>query len=231
MLDLRVMANLNASKKRILLIIVSFLMILIGGVAIVAGGVIMYLNTTNDSEGYALSNTYHIDTDSNAFALWVGAPVSEARLKWVISTDSNKEVFAGWGTAGTVNAYTGNYQYATPVTGWGYVARAYEAALNISNVHIVNQNYPVMPLPQGIWLDTATLVDTSTLYCSPNNSDDRVGMLVIMNADGSAGVDAEIQLGSRIPMYSWLPYVLFIVGLMFLIAGLLLFKRVRKQKP
>jgi hypothetical protein len=223
------MANLNAPKKRILLIIVSVFMLLLGGVALIAGGVITYLNTTNDSEGYALSNIYHIETDSNAFVLWVGAPVSEARLKWVItSTDSNNDVFVGWGAAGTVNAYTGNYQYATPAAGWNYHAQAYEAELNIDNVQIINENYPVMPLPQGIWLDTATVVDTLTLYCSPNNSDDKMGMLVIMNADGSAGVDAEIQLGSRIPMYSWLPYVLIPVGLLFLIAGLLLVKRVHK---
>ena len=84
----------------------------------------MYLNTTNDSEGYALSNTYHIQTDSNAFTLWVGTPVSEARLKWVISTDSSKEIFAGWGTAQTVNAYTSNYQYATPAFGWNYHAQS-----------------------------------------------------------------------------------------------------------
>lgn len=220
---------MNASKKKILLTIVSVLVLLLGTVALIAGAVIMYLNATNDSEGYALSNTYHIQTDSNAFVLWVGAPVSEARLKWIItSTDSNNDVFAGWGAAGTVNAYTGNYQYATPAAGWNYHARAYEAALNITNVQIVNQNYPVMPLPQGIWLDTATIVDTSTLYCSPNNSGDKMGMLVIMNTDGSAGVDAEIQLGSRIPMYSWLPYLLIPLGIILLAVGLLLIKRKNK---
>jgi hypothetical protein len=227
MLALRGMVNLNASKKRILLIIVSVLILLLGGVALVAGGVIMYLNTTNDFEGYALSNTYHIETDSNAFALWVGAPVSEARLKWVISTDSSKEVFAGWGAMETVNAYTGNYQYASPALGWNYHAQAYLASLNITNLEIINTQYPIMPMPTGIFLDTVTTSSVATLYCSPSSLG-RTGMIVVMNADASKGIDAEIQLGSRIPMYSWLPYVLIPVGLAFLIAGLLLVKRIHK---
>jgi len=225
------MANLNASKKRISLIIVSVLMVLLGGVALIAGGVIMYLNSGNDSEGYTLSNTYHIQTDSNVFALWVGAPVSEARLKWVISTNSNKEVFAGWGAMETVNAYTGNYQYATPASGWSYHAKAYEASLNITNVEIINTQYPVMPMPtSGIFLDTITTSNAATLYCSPSSLG-KTGMIVIMNADASQGIDTEIQLGSRIPMYSWLPYVLIVVGIMFLIAGLLLVKRVKNKTP
>jgi hypothetical protein len=197
----------------------------------VAGGVIMYLNTTNDSEGYALSNTYHIQTDSNAFALWVGAPVSEARLKWVISTDSGKEVFAGWGGVETVNAYASNYQYAAPVYGWSYYSRAYAASLNITNVQIVNSERAVMPMPSsGLFLDTVTTSNVATLYCSPSSLS-RTGMIVVMNADASKGLDAEIQLGSRIPMYSWLPYVLVTLGIVFLLAGILLVKRVGKQKP
>ena len=165
-------------------------MLLLGGVAMIAGAVIMYLNTTNDSEGYASSNTYQIQTDSNAFTLWVGTPVSEARLKWIVtSTDSGKEIFAGWGTAQTVNAYTSNYQYATPAFGWNYRAQAYTALLNITNVQIVNPEKPVMPMPTGIFLDTTTTSSTTTLYCSPSSLD-RTAMIVIMNADGSAGVDA-----------------------------------------
>jgi len=59
----------------------------------------------------------------------------------------------------------------------------------------------------------------------------RTGMIVAMNADASNGIVAEIQLGSRIPLYSWLPYVLVTVGIMFLFAGLLLVKRVKNKNP
>ncbi len=223
---------MNASKKKILLTIISILVLLLGIVAMIAGAVIMYLNTTNDSEGYALSNTYHVQTSSNAFVLWVGAPVSEARLKWIVtSTDSGKQVFAGWGAATTVTEFVGNYQFATPAYGWNYHAQAYEASINITNVDIMNSDKPVMPAPTGIWLDTVTTTRATTLYCSPNAvANDNMGMLVIMNADGSNGVDAQIQLGSKVPLLGWLPYVLIPVGIVFLVAGLLLVKRVRKKQ-
>jgi len=88
-----------------------------------------------------------------------------------------------------------------------------------------------MPMPSsGLFLDTVTTSNVATLYCSPSSLS-RTGMIVVMNADASKGLDAEIQLGSRIPMYSWLPYVLVTVGIVFLLAGILLVKRVGKQKP
>ncbi len=226
-------ANQNLRKKKILIIISSILITVLGIAALVSGAVIMYLNTQNDFEGYAVSESYTVDTSANAFVLWVGSPVSEARLKWIItSTDSNREIFAGWGAASTVNTYTRDYQYATPQSGWGYHARAYYAAINISSTHIINQNSPALPPPQeSIYLNTVTTSDSTTLYCTPNNEGDKMGMLVIMNADGSSGVKAEIQLGSRVPMYGWLPYILIPVGIGFLVTGLLIFIRRTKQRP
>jgi hypothetical protein len=154
--------------------------------------------------------------------------VSEARLKWVISTDSGNEVFAGWGAMETVTAYTGNYQYATPASGWSYHARAYEASINITDVEIMNTQYPVMPMPSSeLFLDTLKTSSAATLYCSPNSLG-RTGMLVVMNADASNGVDAEIQLGSRIPLYGTLPYVLLPVGVVLLFIGVLLVVKTRK---
>ncbi|MCW4001437.1 MAG: hypothetical protein NWE93_14485 [Candidatus Bathyarchaeota archaeon] len=201
--------------------------------ALVAGAAILYLNAGNDFEGYALSENYTIDTPASAFLLWVGSPVSEARLKWIVtSIEPNQSVFAGWGAASTVNAYTGNYQYATPESGWGYTARAYYAALNISKLHVVNQNSPPLVPPQEpLWLNTATTSSSTTLYCDPNNEGDKMSMLVIMNADGSSGIKAEIQLGSRIPLYGWLPFVLIPVGLILLILGLLVFRKSKKRVP
>jgi hypothetical protein len=219
---------LGASKKKILLTIVSIFVLLLGVVFMVGGAIIMYLNSTNDAQGYALSNTYHVQTDSNAYVLWVGAPVSEAQLKWSITATQGKEVFAGWGDSSTIKTFADNYQYATPI-GWNYRARAYEASLNMTNVEVFNTNKPIMPTPPNIWLDSVTTSSTATLHCSPKAfANDNTGMLVIMNTDNSKGVDAQIQLGSKIPSLSWLPYALLPLGLVLLITGVFMFKKVRK---
>jgi hypothetical protein len=219
---------LKASKKKILLTVISIFILLIGAVTMFAGAVIMYLNTTNDAEGYALSNTYHIQTHSNAYVLWVGSPVSEAQLKWSITAPEGKEVFAGWGDSSTVKTFVDNYQYATPI-GWNYRARAYEASINITTVEVFNANKPIMPTPPNIWLDSVTTSSTTTIYCNPKAiSNDNTGMLVIMNTDNSNCLDAQIQLGSKIAILSWLPYALLPLGLMLSITGVFMFKKVRK---
>jgi hypothetical protein len=222
-------SNKKSNRKR-MLTLCSVLLLVLGAVAVIAGGFIMYKNTTNDSEGYTLSNTYTVQTPANAFILWVGSPHSEARLKWVVtSLDSDTQVFAGWGTADTVNAYTHNYQYATPASGWSYTARSYEAKINITNVQIINPDRPALPPTQDLWLNTVTTANTATLYCTSNNEDGKNSMLVIMNADGSNGVEATIQLGSRIALYSWLPYILLPAGLLLLIIGVFLVRKTRKN--
>jgi hypothetical protein len=232
-LVLKEMATLTASnkklnKKKILLTIVSVLLLLLGVVAMISGAVFMYLNTTNDSEGYALSNTYTVQTSANAFVLWVGSPTTNAQLKWIITSPNSKEVFAGFGQADTVVSYVGQYKFATPAYGWNYIARAYSASLNITNVDVMNQDKPAMPsTQQPIYLNQVTTTNKTTLYCS-SSSDNSMSMLVIMNTDGSNGVNATIQLGSKLAIYSWLPYALIPVGLVFLAAGFLLFKRLRK---
>jgi hypothetical protein len=230
---LRGKANLTVSnksnKKKILFSVFSILLLLLGTISMVAGVFFMYKSTTTDSEGYSLSNPYTVETSANAFVLWDSSPTDEDDLKWVItSLDSNKEIFAGWGASSTVNAYIYKYQYATPGDGWSYSLHSYDVTIDISDIQIENPEKPVVPLTQEMWLGTITTNSTASLPCSPNNEDDSFCMLVIMNADGSDDVNAQIQLGSKMQSNSWLPYVFILVGLMFLVAGLLLVKRVRK---
>jgi hypothetical protein len=53
-------------------------------------------------------------------------------------------------------------------------------------------------------------------------------ILVIMNADGSSNVDADIQLGFKVPLFGWLPYLLLALGIIMLVVGWFLF-RYRKR--
>lgn len=212
-------------------LILTALFIGLGLTALIAGAVIMFLNTGNDSEGYVLSESYTVDTSANAFALMMGSPVSGAQIKWVVSSaDSNKEIFAGWGPVSTVTSYIRDYKYAGPQFGWSYVSKAYLTSIDVSSLYIVNQNSPALPPSQdlSIWQDKVTTTNSATLTCTPNSEDGKVGMLVIMNTDGSNGVHATIQLGAKIAFLGWLPYLLIPLGLVLLVIGLLLTKR-KKQ--
>jgi hypothetical protein len=49
-----------------------------------------------------------------------------------------------------------------------------------------------------------------------------------MNADGSSNVDADIQLGFKVPLFGWLPYLLLALSIIMLVVGWFLF-RYRKR--
>jgi hypothetical protein len=222
----------SRSNRKKIFVLFSVLLLIFGVLSAVAGTVFIYLNSGNDSEGYAISNQYTISTSSNAFVLWVGSPTSEAQLKWIITSVNSKEVVADWGPQSTVGNYVDQYSFETPMHGWNYRASAYIALLNITSVEVNNQGKPAfVRAPDSMWLNHVSTSDSTTLYCTKINSanNDGLGMLVITNVDGSKGVDATIQLGSKIAVYGWLPYLLIPVGVALLIIGLLIFKRSKKQ--
>jgi hypothetical protein len=228
------LAASNSKGKKTFLVIFSVLLLIFGVVSAVAGAAFMYLNSGNDSEGYAVSKPYTISTSSNVFVLWVGSPTSEAQLKWIITSANSKEVSAGWGAQSAVESYVEQYRFATPIYGWNYHASAYTASLNITSVEVTNQDKPAfVQAPDSLWLNHVSTSGSTTMYCTPINSADNngMGMLVITNADGSNGVNATIQLGSKIAVYGYLPYLLIPICVVLLIIGLLLFKRARKQQP
>ena len=219
-------SNLNSKKK---FVIFSVILIIFGAISTIAGGVFMYLNAGNDSEGYALSNTYTINTSANAFGLLVASPSSGAQLKWVIHSLNSKEVFAGWGAESVLGSYSNQYKFATPIYGWNYHA-SYYASIKITSVEIINQDKPAMPRPlAGMLINQGTSADSTTLYCTRIDEADSMGAIIVMNADGSNGVNATIQLGSKIAVYGWLPYLLIPMGVVLIIIGMLLFKRSTKQ--
>ncbi len=214
------------AKKKL---IVSILLLLLALVALISSSVILYLASGNDSEGYAISESYKIDSSSNAFALWLSSPVNSAQLKWIVTSDDpSKEVFVGWGAETAVELYLTSFEYETAHQ-WHYYARAFSASLSIQSTMKINSGKPAsLPGAQNIWTDKVTTNSSVTLHLSPVDSSESSGVLVIMNADGSSGVNATVKFGSKLTIYSMLPFVLIPVGVVLLIAGLLLLKKNRK---
>jgi len=53
-------------------------------------------------------------------------------------------------------------------------------------------------------------------------------MIVLMNADGSKEVNADLQLGFKVPILTWLPYILIPLGIVLSISGFALLSKRRK---
>jgi hypothetical protein len=230
-------------KKEVAFIIAAVLLCAFGLNALVGGAYVLYLNSGTDSEGYALSQTYPITTASNAFTLWV-APMhgtgsfswlgntNIAATKWVVSTSNQEQlIFAGWGKASNVEPYLNAFSFETPQN-WNWHTEPYKPQIDIPSTTAYNQgiNPTRPPTQENFWTKTATTTNTTAIYWDPNwDAKEGMNSIVIMNADGSSGIHANIQLGFKVPILGWLPYLLIPAGILLLTPGLLLFKR--RKKP
>jgi hypothetical protein len=196
-----------------------------------------------DSQGYALSEKYPIETQSNAFALWV-APMritgifsaldssNIAATKWVVTaSEPTKEIFVGWAKASDVESYLGKFSYETPDNEWHWRTSPYAPEIDVPSTAIYNQGTPARPpVEESFWTTTATTTNSAEIKWEPVwDSSKGMNVIVVMNADGSSTINADIQLGFKVPILSWLPYLLIPLGILFLVLGLLLFKRRKRQ--
>lgn len=224
---------------KIMLIIVSILLFALGIVAIAGGALVLYWNSATDGEGYFISPVHEVRSSANAFALWV-APMQSgstfswlgedniAQTKWIIkSVDSGTQVFAGWTKAASGEAYLSQFRYETPDKGWHWRIDAYYAEIDIPSTKIVNQGAPPRtPADEIFWTDSAVTADSATIYWDPSwEQSAGMNIIILMNADGTAGVDVDLQLGFKVPILTWLPYLLIPLGILLCLAGYLLFKR------
>jgi hypothetical protein len=226
-------------KKKVIFIVAGIFLAALGLIALVGGAAIMYLNTGTDSEGYSLSPSYSIRTSSNAFVLWV-APlqVSDAfswlgydniaATKWVVTTsDPKQEIFVGWAKASDIDPYLKGFSYESPDFFWSWRTTPYSPKIDIPSTSISRAGSPARPpSEESFWTTKATTANTTSIYWNPNwNIKEGMNIIAVMNADASSKVTANIQLGSKVPIFTWLPYLLIPLGITFLVLGLLLFKK------
>jgi hypothetical protein len=229
----------SSRRKKFLFLIVGLLLIILGIVAIAGGAAILNFNAETDPEGYALSPIHEVRSSANAYVLWV-APLQStgsfswlgddnvAETKWVVTTvDARKQVFAGWTKASDGAAYADQFQYETPDQGWHWYVDPYYAEIGVPSTKIVHQGAPARaPANESFWIDSVVTSDTATIYWDPTwEQGAGMKMIVLMNADGSSGVNANLQLGFKVPILTWLPYLLIPLGILLCLGGYLVFRR------
>ncbi len=230
-------------KRRILLWTAVILFFSFGATALVAGAVIQAFNMGTDPEGYTLSNTYQVRTSTNAFVLvvspmrvdstWSQLYTSNfAQAKWVVTaTDPAKEIFVGWARATDGEPYSGHLNFEIGQD-WHYSIRSYYARIEIPATTIVTSQGASTrpPAEESLWLKSSASKGSATLQYDPVwDVNEGFNMLVVMNADGSSGVNVDIQLGYSVSILGWLPYLLIPSGALLLLVAVFLLKRRNKK--
>ena len=203
------------SAGKIVLLIVGIIVLVVAIGLIVTGSGVLWANgALTDDEGYLTTKTFRIDkgsyavvsepTDIEVGSWWVWDWGDLANFKIEGSNDdSSKNIFMGLADESDLNSYLIDVNYDEVV----------DIDINPDRLDFRNRlgnAEPAIPTTQDFWLESVNGPGTQTLEWDMQAG---TWSLILMNEDGTAGVDLSVVLGVKIP---WL----FATGLGLLIGGI-----------
>jgi hypothetical protein len=179
-----------------------------------AGAGLLWADSHRGNDGYVTTGSHRFDTALYALTS-PSVQVGKVTPDWLIrrvrvsatSTDTNRPVFVGIGPRRDVTAYLAN------------VSRSEVRDFDRSTPTYTNEpgsRTPAPPATRTFWVATAQGRGTQTL-----NWKLRTGHwdVVVMNGDGSPGVDAAVNLGARTPPLLVAGLALVAIAIMIGIGG------------
>ena len=186
---------------RIALIVTGALAALVASVLLAGGAAALYGQVQKDDDGYLTSEAHRFDTGTRALAtdnldIDLGAADSLAddlgRVKIEAQSNDGKPLFVGIGRTSDVERYLNGVPHSTvhDVEDGPFDSFHAETTRHAGNRH------PVAPEHAGIWAASSEGTGKQA-----TDIDFREGnwSVVVMNADGSLGVDADISAGASLP--------------------------------
>jgi hypothetical protein len=199
-----------------------------------AGGFAVWLDTARtDSEGFITTGTINLDRDSHAIvtepveieirgAWWAWDGFATIKVEGSTDAPSSKQIFIGIAEDSDVKAYLNNVAY-DEIDSWSIWPHKVEYDSYSGSA------VPVAPATQAFWIVSAHGAGTQTLEWE---LEDGTYMLVLMNDDGSTGVDLSIKLGAKVSWLIWAGVGLLIGGAVAAIGGsLMIYFAVRRGTP
>lgn len=181
---------------RVAFVVLASITILIGIAAIAAGATGVVLDQTQrDSSSYVMTSASRYSTRTHAIvsASYRGGTsdgwlVGRDLLGTVrLRVDSTRPVFIGIGPESAVHTYLASVAHAQGAT---FTARSADFRVHTGGA----PSSP--PVAQPFWSASAVGAGERTLNWTPQSGNWR---LVLMNADGSSGVSADVSVGARFP--------------------------------
>jgi hypothetical protein len=225
--------------ERIMALFFGFILLAVSFGLLVGGGSIMWVNgRLRDADGFLMSHEADFQVDSYALVqrgldidvdvnippqLWTPNPGDWVTLRLVAtSNDPSKEVFIGVALEANAEVYLGDAEF-DEIAGFSWSYNPWrESQPDVSYSTHPGSAPAGPPVVHSFWVAHATGAGTQTLEWEPEYGDYWV---VVMNADGSADVDVEAQLGARIPILRNIGNGLFLGGLVLLFIGGYIFLR------
>ncbi len=201
---------------RVLGVVVASLVVLGGLAALAAGGTaVVFDRTQRDASGYLMTGataystgTYALVSDSYRTGAAGERFVARDLLGTVrIRTTGSRSLFVGIGPAAAVDSYLAGVRHE--------VATRFDAGHTHFRLH-AGAAPSAPPTARHFWVAQSIGSGTQTLSWSPSSGDWRV---VVMNADGSGDVRADLAIGARLPHLLWIGIGVLGAGALLLLVG------------
>lgn len=216
--------------------------IVAGGIAamlavglIAAGALLLWGDSKTDDQGYLstgneryTASTYALASDNLDIDLdgagWIMDRDELGKVRLDVESTAGKPVFVGIARTSDVSGYLRGTSY-TEVTDVDYTPfrASYRERDRSGN------RQPGLPADQTFWAASTHGAGTQTVAWDLEDGD---WSIVVMNADGSRGVDTQISAGAKIPFLGTLGWVSLGGALVLLItAGTLIYLGIRTPRP
>ena len=201
----------NPSPGRLGAIITGGAIASIATLVLAGGAGAHWLEDRKDADGYYTTSSEHFSTNTYALATenldiddgMPGSATDYGKVRFKVRSDDAKPVFVGIARTRDVDSYLDRSAHATLTD---VEVDPFEASYRTTG----GLTAPAAPGTQPIWASKASGSGTQTLTWDAEDGDWSV---VVMNADGSAGVDTDISVGADVPIVGDIATALTIGGI------------------
>jgi hypothetical protein len=223
------------SAGRVVLIVLGGIGVLLGLALLAGGGFLLWADRTQRDDGYLTTPTERFATPTYALTR-TRLDVETNGADWVLNDNwfgkvrirgestGGKTLFIGIGPEADVARYLGSVAHSS-------VEDVEFDPFRVTYRPVAGGAPQGPPTDQRFWVASASGVGTQTLTWKVRDGDWSV---VLMNADASRGVDADIDLGAKLSFLLWVSIGLLIGGVLVVggsTALIVLAARTRRQPP
>jgi Domain of unknown function (DUF4389) len=211
------------SAGRIVLVVLGSILVLLAVGLLAAGGILLWADQTRrDDDGFLTTPTESFERDSYAIVSDnIDLFEAETGSDWILSDDilgdfrlhaasvNQGDVFVGIARTSDVESYLAGVEHDE-------VAELDFHPFSAEYRHRPGGAPTGPPTDQAFWAASASGAGTQTATWKPESGD---WTLVVMNADGSRDVAAELNAGVEAPFLLWLAIGLLVSGALLLGGG------------
>jgi hypothetical protein len=222
------MADQQASRTtgQIVLLVLGVVLALIALVVAGAGGTAIWASTDKDSDGYHSTGLHLLHSPTRAIAT-KNIDLATSVPEWLFgkirieAQSGEAPIFVGIGHKDDVQRYLADVEHDVLT----------DVDFDPFRAHYDRQagtQTPEPPAAQTFWVASAHGSGTQSLTWE---TDDGSWSVVLMNADGSPGVDTRVKVGAEIPYALWIGLGIVLIGILLAAGATLMIVKGWRRRP